>query len=104
MQKFQIEFPDFDPKTMPDIPRDWRDASWHNDSCPSFNARNGKIVFIDYANDADREHPGSERFSVHSDPEIDDANDVLFVSDDWQAILDFVGESETSLDSLIKQV
>lgn len=87
---FREEFPDFDPTAMPAIPANWRDQSWHNDSCPSFNAGNGRVVFIDFADAAQREFPDISRFTVHADPEIADSNDVLFESDDWAAVLAFV--------------
>jgi hypothetical protein len=91
MAKWQDEFPDFDAATMPEIPAGWIDVSWHNDSAPSFNAGNGKIVSIDFADKDLREFAGGPRFVVMADPEIHDHNEPLFESDDWQAVLDFVG-------------
>jgi hypothetical protein len=32
------EFPDFPLESLPEIPADWDDQSWHNDACPSFEA------------------------------------------------------------------
>lgn len=88
---FQIEFPDFDPATMPAIPAGWVDQSWHNDMCPSFNARNGTVVFVDFADLAQREFGDMvRRFSVQTDPETSDGNDVLLETDDWSAVLAFV--------------
>lgn len=90
MKKFQIEFSDFDPATLPAIPTEWTDQSWHNDSCPCFNTQKGVVVFVDYEDVGLREHDGGERFSVHADPEIHDHNDVLMSSDDWNEVLKFV--------------
>lgn len=87
---YRTEFPDFDPATMPAIPAGWRDQSWHNDLCPSFNAGNGKVVFIDFADPAQREMKEGARFVVLRDPELDDCNDTMFQSDDWEAVLAFV--------------
>lgn len=84
---FRTEFPDFDPATLPAIPAGWTDQSWHNDACPCFNAGNGKVVFIDYADPTLREWPEGKRFTVQGDPEMVDHNDVLFETDDWAELL-----------------
>lgn len=90
---FQIEFPDFDAATMPAIPADWTDASWHNDSCPCFNTGKGVVVFVDFADIDLREIPETgDRFSVHADPEIHNHNDVLMATDDWNEVLTFVAK------------
>lgn len=90
---YRTEFPDYDPATMPTIPEGWADQSWHNDACPSFNAGNGKVVFIDFADKSLREWEGDlARFTVHADPQVTDHNEVLYESDDWSAILAFVGK------------
>lgn len=89
---YREEFPTFDPSTLPDLPKGWTDQSWHNDSCPSFNAGNGMVVFIDFAQPDDREFPECERFTVHNDPEVHDGNDVLLATDDWNAVLHFTAD------------
>ncbi len=92
---FQIEFPDFDAATLPAIPADWTDASWHNDSCPCFNTGKGVVVFIDFADVDLREiQEEGDRFSVHADPEMHDHNDVLMSTDDWNEVLAFVAKQE----------
>jgi len=91
---YRDEFPDFDPATMPAIPAHWRDQSWHNDSCPCFNTGNGKIVFVEFADPAVREFPETARFTVHTDPETSNSNDVLFESEDWSAILTYTGANK----------
>lgn len=87
---FQTEFPDFDATTLPAIPEGWTDTSWHNDICPSFNTGKGTYVFVDFADIELREFDGCKRFSVHTDPEVTNSNDVLFESDDWADVLKFV--------------
>lgn len=47
MYNFRTEFPDFDPATMPEIPSNWTDTSWDNDTCPSFAAQENITVFVD---------------------------------------------------------
>lgn len=84
---YRTEFPDFDAATMPAIPADWTDTSWHNDTCPSFSV-NGLRIFVDYADPAMREVPECERYSVHTD---DDGRDICY-GDDWAAVLRAVEE------------
>lgn len=89
---YQTEFPDFATADMPTIPANWTDQSWHNDACPSFNAGNGKVVFIDFADPALKEWEDVKRFTVHTDPETTNGNDVLFETDDWSELLAFVAK------------
>jgi hypothetical protein len=64
--KVRVEFPSYDVSTLPASLSSWTDISCGNDSCPSFKApgRNA-ILYVDYANPADREHEGCCRFSLH---------------------------------------
>jgi hypothetical protein len=62
---YREEFSDYRPEDMPAIPDGWRDTSWHNDTCPSFDTGAGLVVFVDYAKPEEREIPESTRFSVH---------------------------------------
>lgn len=88
---FREEFPDYAPDSLPPIPPTWRDQSWHNDSCPCWNTDTGLLVYVDYADVAEREHNNAFcRFMVMADPEIHNHSDLLFESDDWQAVLYFV--------------
>lgn len=91
---FRTEFPDFDPATMPAIPETWIDQSWHNETCPRFHTPNGLVVFVDFADDGDREFGGGTRFSVHIDG---DDLEVLHEGDDWDAVLAFVASKTTNL-------
>ena len=87
---FKTEFPDFPAADMPAIPAGWTDQSWHNDACPSFNTGSGMVVFIDFADPTLKEFEDTKRFTVHSDPEKADSNDVLFETDDWAEVLAFI--------------
>jgi len=84
---FSTEFPDCDAASLPVIPSNWVDTSWRNDACPSFDTQTGYRVFIDYANQSDREFNQSLRFSVHTNT---DHVAVAFESDDWSAVLVFL--------------
>ena len=86
------EFPDFDLATLPDIPADWVDDSWHNDACPSFTAGpDGALkIYVDYDSLELREHPDlTFRFSVSS---YNEAGDMLthLETNDWASVLAFV--------------
>jgi hypothetical protein len=56
-------FPDF---TLDiELPEGFRDVSFANDTCPSFQHDElDLLLFIDYADPSDREHPETERFSL----------------------------------------
>jgi hypothetical protein len=85
---YQTEFPDFDASTMPEIPADFVDCSWHNDTCPSFyNEKLSMYIYVDYADKLLREFKESERFGLAV---IGNDNDeVIFEtsSDDYDYIL-----------------
>ena len=77
-------FPDYDPATLPAIPANWRDTSWHNDMCPSF-AYGCVQVFIDYADPEMRESASGYRYGVgywHEDDFVHVAE-----TDDWNVVL-----------------
>lgn len=64
---FRTEFPDFDDATAPAalLALGFSDQSWHNDVCPSFDhGAAGVAVWVDYVDQAKREFPEGERFSV----------------------------------------
>jgi hypothetical protein len=93
----RTEFPDFDIASLPAIPGDWGDVSWHNDACPKFTPpialpNNGRIeIFIDAANPEDRENDCGGRFIVTS---VDDnSGEDLLITDDWQAVLDLIANA-----------
>jgi hypothetical protein len=86
------EFPDFTAAELPAIPAEWRDVSWHNDTCPSWETPSMAYVFIDYADDARREMPGGARYSVMSD------GDVILSTDDFDSVLATVrADAETAI-------
>lgn len=85
---YLTEFPTFAAETLPDIPADWIDVSWHHDTAPSWKA--GELyVYIDYAERELREFPDGPRFTVQTggaDVEI------LYHGDDWAEVLKTVSE------------
>ncbi|NSZ73899.1 hypothetical protein G6L74_09115 [Agrobacterium tumefaciens] len=84
------EFPDYDLSTLPTIPDDWQDISWHNDTCPSFEVLPQWHVYIDYADTALREFPDSPtRFSLQA-VRADGGFFTLLDTNDWQSVLDRV--------------
>lgn len=84
---YQTEFKDFDPATMPAIPAGFDDVSWHNDTCPSFmNEASGLIIFVDYANPAEREFPETPRFTLGTWDDGNTGNDIVS-TDDWQEVI-----------------
>ena len=85
---YRTEFPNFDPATLPAECAAWEDVSWRQDTCPSFLTGDGHIVFVDYADPADREIPECERFSVQAcDADGCAFDSEPFASDDWAAVL-----------------
>lgn len=77
-------FPEYDTATLPPIPEHWKDISWRNDVCPSWQAYSYQI-FVNFEKPEERE-TGGERFSV-CDIEF---GDCLLSTDDWNEILTFV--------------
>lgn len=89
---FRIEFPEFDPQTMPEIPEGWEDISWHNDVAPSFQVGNPEgiwfRVWVDFAKEAEREFPQStHRFAIDKVNEEMGDEETLVQSDDWAEIV-----------------
>lgn len=88
------EFPDFDPATLPPIPADWVDISWHNDACPSWaNEKAQARVFVNYLDLEDREYWGGGRFCVLSTADATLDHDLL-QTDNWDEVLDLVRKME----------
>ncbi|PPQ35581.1 hypothetical protein SAMN06265338_12616 [Rhodoblastus acidophilus] len=94
MKTFSVEFPDFDPATLPKLPQGFQDDSWHNDACPSFhNAQLRLSIFIDYAAPEMRAFADGVRFHIFRTDEDGGrlpANDASFTSDDWSEIQTYV--------------
>ncbi len=93
---FAREFPDYPAGDMPLLPIGMRDASWHNDSCPSYLGL-GVQIFIDYPDPAEREISAGKRFVVTADIEVAGHNEPLFEADDWPSILRFVANQGRGL-------
>lgn len=62
-------FADYDQTTLPAIPADWTDTSYHNDVCPSFVTPvvgdQRVVVFVDYPDPNSREFPECERYTAY---------------------------------------
>lgn len=81
------EFPDYPVASLPDVPADWAETSWHNDVSPSFEAPNGCRIFIAYPDKADREFPEMPRFCVLAPDTEEGSGETVIESDDWAAVL-----------------
>ena len=83
------QFPEFDIATLPTIPSTWVDVSWRNDVCPSWVIGHLR-VWVDFADHKEREFEDGNRFRVTDE----DVYEIIFESNDWQAILQFVGQNQ----------
>ncbi len=93
--QFQImaaQFPSFDQSTLPAIPANWVDVSWHNDVCPSFKCGYWRI-FIEDANPDLREFPECKRYYVHPDHDNDAGTSSGIDTDNFQEVLDFIAKA-----------
>lgn len=88
-------FPDYPLADLPPIPAHWKDVSFRNDACPSFQV-GGLQVFVDYADDANREHPGEPRFHVLTE----DADSVL-ATDSWDEVILAVGRYVSGISAYV---
>lgn len=90
---YTTAFADFPPESMPAIPSDWVDVSWHNDLCPSFRFwDNGEFfarVWIEYP-EGQRETEGGKRFMVTVEGDSILHPETPFESDDWDYLLAYV--------------
>jgi hypothetical protein len=88
--KLSEAFPSYDISTLPIIPDNWEDVSYVNDACPSFEVGPGIMVYVDFADPADRELDGVERFAVavncYDEPEF------VLQTDDWSEVILKVAE------------
>lgn len=77
---------------FPSIPKGWKDISYGNDTCPSFEVVGKRlVVWVDAADPDKREVPG-KRFGitrVNADCEYIES---LLDTDDWNEVLAFVSE------------
>lgn len=97
-RSYRVEFPDFPPETMPELPSDFEDISWRNDACPQFwSAERRLSIWIDYLDPDQRriEPAPSGRYVIfatkaeEAEPLSDDA---LIETDDIGAALRVVHE------------
>jgi len=91
--KTEFHFFDFD---IPKIPEGFKDSSWHNNVCPSFERVLGDqlIVFwVDYKNPKRRERKGLQ-FFITSEPNNDGLNDLELVleTESWDEAMQKIDE------------
>jgi hypothetical protein len=91
-------FPDF---TLDiELPEGFRDVSFVNDPCPSFQHDElDLLLFVDYADPADREYPETERFSLlrTEDGKLPtEHQDHVLDTDDLTLILEKIEEERAS--------
>ena len=94
VKNFALEFPDFDPATLPRLPQAFEDISYGNDACPSFHNDELRLsIFIDYEKMELREFEGETRFHIFKTDEDGGRlpeDDASFTSDNWSDILAYV--------------
>jgi hypothetical protein len=99
---YRTEFGNYPIHDMPTLPEGFTDASWGNDVCPHFDHAALRIsVWIDYPDKAQREYPDVKRFSVHSIDAEGDCGEMLFESDVWTLVLEFI--QDTARDRMIAE-
>jgi len=109
VRSYRTEFPDYDPATLPEIPADWQDHSWHNDACPSWRAKgddaSGLYVFVDYATPSQREMAdgNAPRFSVMHYADNGAERGEVFASDEWADVLRVAREWEAGKHCTLNQ-
>ena len=94
VKNFALEFPDFDPATLPRLPQAFENISYGNDACPSFHNDELRLsIFIDYEKMELREFEGETRFHIFKTDEDGGRlpeDDASFTSDNWSDILAYV--------------
>ncbi len=97
-------FPDF--QLDIELPAGFRDVSFVNDSCPSFqNDDLDLLLFVDYADPAKREYPETERFSLirTENGELPlHSNSHLLDTDDLNKIVEKIEEVRVEKENLPK--
>jgi hypothetical protein len=97
IKHYQMEFEDFDPADMPELPPGFDDCSWHNDLSPSFEHQaRGLQLWVDYADPELREFPEGERFTVFFMTGVGYgerlSDEPAFVSNEWAAVEKWLAE------------
>jgi hypothetical protein len=103
------QFPDFEPDSLPYIPPEWVDISWHNDACPSWQVKESTAgdvsqiikVWIDYKTESLRESPDGKRFCI-SFERFNGSEMIVhnyMESDVWQEIINIVPDYLDMLES-----
>ena len=82
--------------------RGWEDSYWHNDSCQSvhfeYSTDTRLKLWIDSPDPSEREVNVGGRFVlVREDDDAERDTDVMLITDDWQAIVALVGETNATI-------
>lgn len=109
MTAFHTAFPDYPIRSMPTIPEGFKDTSWHNDACPSFeDAERGLQLWCDFPEAADRAHPKSPRFAVfftsNSDADVRRLGDKPAIeAEEWAEVEAFLATADEARDKAINR-
>lgn len=87
--KYRAEFPTFDWEVPACVTTEWgfKDISWHNDACPSFEC-DVFVLVIDFADPAEREYPTCSRFMMVCEGE------TYLETDSWEDVRAFVEDGK----------
>ena len=90
LEQYQTEFPDFELDVELPEGFEWVDASWHNDTCPSWTDHENNLkLWIDYKDTDKRECEGSSRVSrcvLNNDGEVITS---ILDTDDYNLVLEY---------------
>ena len=80
----------FDIKNL--IPKEWKDVSYGNDTCPSFEFK-GHQIFIDNENPTEREIQDGKRFHIINSDDYGYGKKPLLETDNFFEVLEFVNDN-----------
>ena len=80
----------FDIKNL--IPKDWKDVSYSNDTCPSYEVK-GLQIFIDNENPTEREIQDGKRFHIINSDDYGYGKKPLLETDNFFKVLEFVNDN-----------
>lgn len=101
MQTYLTEFANFpvDPVCIALLGMGFVDASWHNDSCPSFEGFDLK-VWVEYADPEQREFgPDAERFGISYASDGQESGSMLSTNE-WNEVLGFIASYRAEREGL----
>jgi len=94
MSSYSKEFPDFGALDVA-LPEGFRDVSWHNDACPSFELKLPSVgylkLWVDYVNLDDREL-GFDRFTLSLLDQDQEYQSDLLNCEQWADMVAFIAD------------